>query len=363
MKKGILIFLFVSVNFLFASAAAVLGVTEVIDNGVNLLITEEDGDKTNFDKQGAVLNVSGAFLFLTNNQGRQYRLDFTIITSPSVGSAELLRVAIDAFLQTGGVLPVGGATSTLQATGNDLLVDIDASLNNIEAVDFATEVTLASVDSRLAILGGTISTEATLQTLGNISATPTVNTINARLQSILEEIQEINATSTLPAERGFLGDAGLNSGSISPIGDFSVTPDDFFYEIPSGKTFLLKTLVIYIEDGNNSFQSGDYGGISALTNGIDILISIDGVESSILAGVFIKKNTDFSKHGSPLVPLTFGTGNESGMSKVNIVELAGVMIPLNGDNTTPDRIIVRVNDDFSGLIDHSFKVLGPLIDN
>ena len=344
MKKGILIFLFVSLNFLLVHAAVVIGVTEVIDNGVNLLITEADGDKTNFDKEGSVLNVSGAFLFLTNNQGRQYRLDFTIITSPSVGSAELLRAAIDAFLQTGGSLPAGSATANNQVTANNFLSNIDQSLNSIEAEDFATEVTLASVDARLAILGSTVATEATLQ-------------------SVLEEVQELNATSTLPAERGFLGDAGLNSGSISPIGDFSVTPDDFFYEIPSGKTFLLKTLVIYIEDGNNSFQSGDYGGISALTNGIDILISIDGVESSILAGVFIKKNTDFSKHGSPLVPLTFGTGNESGMSKVNIVELAGVMIPLNGDNATPDRIIVRVSDDFSGLIDHSFKVLGPLIDN
>ena len=30
--------------------AAINGVTEVVDDGVNLLITEADGDKTNFDK-------------------------------------------------------------------------------------------------------------------------------------------------------------------------------------------------------------------------------------------------------------------------------------------------------------------------
>ncbi len=479
MKKGIFTLILIGAWFLFANAAAIVGVTEVIDNGVNLLITEESGDKTNFDKEGSVLNVNGAFVFLTNNQGRQYRLDFTIITSPSVGSAELLRAAIDAFLQTGGAIPLpvgasteakqdvviaelqddtdqeirfiqddngiiitqvrsvsqddgtviftyfdfegtavaapdefypvvgkyhlekqlykankagGGyslgddvviyrllqqvdaiitvagelkynettqavisivaadldivqvSTEAKQTTGNNLLTNIDASLNSIEAEDFSTETTLLSVDSRLSIIGSSVATEATLQ-------------------SVLLEVQEINASSTLPRESGFLGDGGLNTGSISPIGDFSVTPDDFFYEIPVGKTFLLKTLVIYIEDGNNSFESGDYGGITALTNGIDILVSINGVEASILAGVLIKKNTDFSKHGAPLIDITFGTGNESGASIVNTVELTGVMLPLNGDNVTPDRIIVRLSDNFTGLVDHSFKVLGPLIDN
>lgn len=310
---------------------ATFTVTEVLDDGatIKLVVTGEDDifiQKASIDE----ISSTDTLVQIRLRGGRQYFFDEANVTDPAHADAEDLVDQIQDFLDTGGSLAAGASTEAKQ----------DAILVEVTAIKLSN----ASIEGKVA--------EEVTQAANGV-----------KLDNILTELVEINAVSTRPTGSGFLGDAGLQAGTTTATGNYSVTAKDFFYEIPTGKTFLLRTIVIYVEDGNNSFNSGDYGGLNALPVGIDVITEINAVERSLLNGELIKKNTDFGKHGAPLITITFGTGNESGTSIANLPVLIGSVIPLNGDNTSPDRIIVRCNDDFTNLEDHSFKIFGQLIDN
>lgn len=164
--------------------------------------------------------------------------------------------------------------------------------------------------------------------------------------------------SRLPLLR-FLDTNGDGTGTTDAIGNYSVTPATFFVQPPAGYKFILTELQIHLSDGG-TFGSTVYGSLgAALTNGFSLLGKRNGVTIlDLMSGVPVKNNDQ-------LTHLT---------SRVNLISWAAVNNSLNItfsalDFDTPfilsaaavDTLEVTLNDDFTGLVDHTFIVRGSIV--
>lgn len=80
-----------------------------------------------------------------------------------------------------------------------------------------------------------------------------------------------------------------NGGSSDMAVDGSVTPVEFVTQPPTGKRWYVHTLDIIIED--NSMNFSKFGGLPALTNGVDFFAKQNGAAEALLGN--IKRNGDF----------------------------------------------------------------------
>lgn len=150
---------------------------------------------------------------------------------------------------------------------------------------------------------------------------------------------------------------GDTTGTFNAIGNYSVTSQDFYYEVPAGSDFLFSQLTISLSTASGTFNQVDYGSIAGgITNGLKIFLRLAGNEIQILASQVIKTNADF-------YVLTFNVEKSIFAGTPQTLVAA---FDLNKDYGAPlvleafDRIIVRCNDDFTSLSSHKFVARGLL---
>lgn len=83
----------------------------------------------------------------------------------------------------------------------------------------------------------------------------------------------------------------LNTGSQAMNVNGSITPVDFEYEITGSTTARWYRSFIDLQDGTQNFDPENFAAITALTNGVDIIVVKDGVETVLENW---KKNMDIS---------------------------------------------------------------------
>lgn len=129
---------------------------EITDDGATIQFVDTVNDKTvNFNKRGTSLRQKGTRIEIIDNEYSE-EFEFADVTIPATASPEDLIAAIEVFLETpagggggGGVDPVGLkniAAATINPATEDTL---SALLTAIGLIDFATQATLLSVDTRL----------------------------------------------------------------------------------------------------------------------------------------------------------------------------------------------------------------------
>jgi hypothetical protein len=126
----------------------------------------------------------------------------------------------------------------------------------------------------------------------------------------------------------------------------SVTPIDYVYEVTGfGSASWIRNF-IDLQDGNTNFLAENFGAIvGGLTNGVDVIVEKDGVEVPIENW---KTNMDISMTCYDFTP-PYRTGAYIG--RWTITSDLGVPITL----FPGDRLIVRINDDLTGLDAFRFR--------
>jgi hypothetical protein len=158
----------------------------------------------------------------------------------------------------------------------------------------------------------------------------------------------------LPFRRWLTSTGDGLTGDFNLIGNYSASPTDFYYIAPY--RYFVKSVIISISD-DAGFNQSDYGAIpGGLTNGVGFFVRPANslVDTRLIHTVNIKKNYEWLAIVER-VQLTQFKGLPQTISIVlDVVDEFGIYFPLNPG----DRFIVRLNDDFTGLIAHTFGLRG-----
>lgn len=153
-----------------------------------------------------------------------------------------------------------------------------------------------------------------------------------------------------------LSDNGDGTGTSDAIGDYSVTAKEFYFAPLPGKYYNIHSLQYYIQD-NDVFTVNGYGAMSVLTNGYDITMVIDGVTYYINDGQKVKKNGDIMRIAAAIYTTekTTAGAHNALVGDSDMIRRFGYIV-LNGDKG--DKISITLNDSFTSLVEHRFRVTG-----
>lgn len=153
----------------------------------------------------------------------------------------------------------------------------------------------------------------------------------------------------------FLDTNGDGTGTRDAITDYSSAVTDFFVQ-PAANEFMAITRMI-VEIVDSAFSAAGYGALAALTNGIEVLFE-DNRQTPAEYSLTEEKIKSVSNWGSYCYDTgrdAYGAGDET-MHIRWTFEKAGIVPVLEGSQN--DKCIVRVNDNFTGLVEHRFQVQG-----
>ena len=143
------------------------------------------------------------------------------------------------------------------------------------------------------------------------------------------------------------------TGASKIIGDYSVTPKDFWIQPPAGAIWIIQEVGSVIEGVSNG-SLNDYGDISGgLTNGIRFFLEDEGTETDITGSSNFKMNSDLLSNGARVESLEYG-----GTKRVDSIYFPQIpdteIVRLDGDRNM--KFIVRLNDDFTDLVVHGYYI-------
>ncbi len=148
------------------------------------------------------------------------------------------------------------------------------------------------------------------------------------------------------AFRGFVtngGSSNLNvNGSVTPV-EFTITP-------PVGKTWYIHNISLVLED--NAINFTKFGGILALTNGVDFKVKQNGLLEELLTN--IKNNGEFYTFANQV--LLESSAIDILVIQVNIKTNTGTTFKLI--NSTSDNFKVVINDDLTAINKFQIVVRG-----
>jgi hypothetical protein len=160
----------------------------------------------------------------------------------------------------------------------------------------------------------------------------------------------------------YLDTDGDGGGTDNANGNYASAADDFYIEnalgAEGGQTYEIHRMIVSAQD-TASMQAQEYGNLgAALTNGIRIYVDQGGGdgETAIDGGLAIKSNAEWGRLCYDVEVKSWGSGNEMLLVRWTFSK-AGDPLILRQKNS---KLIVRLNDDFSGLIDHHFMVQGVI---
>ena len=157
----------------------------------------------------------------------------------------------------------------------------------------------------------------------------------------------------------YLDTNGDGTGTRNAVGDYSATPTDFYYQPPVGVTVELTKLIIHVAD-KGLFSFDGYGAISAgqVVNGLQVLVERLGQVVLVLTdGEPITDNASMSHLNTDYQLVHFSNNHDS--SSVSF-DVATFDTPLQLHGDLGDKLILRLNDDFTGLDDHHFIAYGKI---
>jgi len=146
--------------------------------------------------------------------------------------------------------------------------------------------------------------------------------------------------------------AGDGTGDQDAIGDYSITPDEFYVQPATGEVLWVEHVLIAITDG--AAMSGSlYGSDLVLTNGIEIQV-INGngdVREDITDGLPIIANPDLTRLGT-VDELAFGSGDQGLQCAISFDQPIIVR--------SSERFTFLLSDDFSDLVHQYFTIMGSI---
>lgn len=152
----------------------------------------------------------------------------------------------------------------------------------------------------------------------------------------------------------FCDSLGTGLGTINIIADYSGAATDFWIEPPAGEIWHILRIMVKISDSGN-FRPEWYGANGPLTNGLKIIHEVNSVDNDLTGQLPIRNIGEMAAYMFDIKLHDFGAGDKFITGRWSFSR-SGVALALNGD--TNDKLIVRVNDDMSGLTGHKFIAQG-----
>jgi hypothetical protein len=156
----------------------------------------------------------------------------------------------------------------------------------------------------------------------------------------------------------FLDTVGDGSGTKNAVGDYSAgtgTPTSFKIVPPSGELYTLSRVIVQIRDSGLISAEG-YGGLAALTNGVELRVR-DGAGTvlDLVNGLPVKSNAGWGSFCYDVALTEFGAGDNFVQVRWTFSK-SGKALELNGDEG--EYLEAYLSDDLTGLVGHTFQVQG-----
>ena len=151
----------------------------------------------------------------------------------------------------------------------------------------------------------------------------------------------------------FLDENGDESGNTQFIGDYSVTPVTAYIQPPAGEVYVISHLIIAVAD--SQITADGYGFLSALSTGYDIVVS-DSSDVEIVklnGGLKLNSHLDLASRTFYTNYIDTGNGSDMMVHKLDWEEDGRPVILKD-----QQKLKITLNDNFTGLVDHSFYVNG-----
>lgn len=147
-------------------------------------------------------------------------------------------------------------------------------------------------------------------------------------------------------------------GDGSGTTNMATTSDTYFIAPPAGTIYALNRLNAYVEDGiNEKFGADLYGGIAALTTGIDISVEDANGRLKLLTPKRIQKIGHWGLLAGVDMFFTDFPASSADMAMIRwTFEKGGGAIWLNGDKG--EFLQMVIHDDLSDLVEHRAAVQG-----
>ncbi len=154
----------------------------------------------------------------------------------------------------------------------------------------------------------------------------------------------------------YLDTNGNGTGTKQATGNYATVSDIFYIQPPAAVDYFITRLVIGVED-TTGMQAEEYGNLgAALTNGITVrLQDSGGTVLDLTDGLPVKTNAGWGQLCYDVDLKSWGAGNELLLVRWTF-ERAGQPLRLEGEDS--GRLEVVLNDDFTGLLAHTFQVQG-----
>lgn len=152
----------------------------------------------------------------------------------------------------------------------------------------------------------------------------------------------------------FLDTVGDGSGTHQVTGNYAAEAQIFKIQAASNQVLAIKRMIVLVEDAG-TFDSGSYGNAITLTNGLILRHVNDEGTVLTLTPDPIKTNPHWAKYCYDTAISAYGSGNEHLAVRWTFTRGSGAII-LNGEKN--GRIELVANDDFSGLVAHTFMMEG-----
>lgn len=131
-----------------------------------------------------------------------------------------------------------------------------------------------------------------------------------------------------------------------------------FFTGPLKDKWSIHRMIVIIED-NAVITADNYGGLSALTNGITVKVTESGATGPVIVDLLdgspIKNHVGWAAHTFDMQDQTFGSGN-------NFVAVRWTFShggrPLILDSFRNEKLVVTINDNLSTLVSHQFQIQG-----
>jgi hypothetical protein len=161
---------------------------------------------------------------------------------------------------------------------------------------------------------------------------------------------------------GVLGSTGIDSGTLNMNVDGSVTDQIFYVSSHPDYDIFIQSIILVIAD--SAVAHSNYGNVSALTNGVDLIFQESGEETFLLKEA--KTGGQVLVQSGLNVP--FGDGatvneltNWTGTTDAQVIQWPVATFVPNGlrlGRGNKDRIEFQVHDDLTGLTEHTLRVFG-----
>ena len=163
----------------------------------------------------------------------------------------------------------------------------------------------------------------------------------------------ISMPTTRPIISQFADTLGTGLGTVEALGNYaSIT--DFWIEPPDDEMWVISRMMVQVRSGS-AMRAERYIPSAALTNGVKLIHREDSTEYDLTSQSPILTLAEWGSYCFDTRYDSFGAGDVFFSVRWSFNK-SGTYLNLDGGND--DRLIVRLNDDFSTLTSHRFIFQG-----